>query len=220
MDAVATQRAYGGVSAEQRRAQRREALLDAALDIVAEDGQAKLTVAGLCARAGLNERYYYESFQHRDGVLEALLDRIAEELTAAIVTALTGAPPDSRAQAHAAIEAGIAVLVDDPRKARAALIAGMATPELRARTARTVRAFARLVAAQGTGFYGGEVPRQLVDFRAIYLVGGLVQTLTAWLAGDLELTRDELIDQVTDVFVLLGDDLADRYRPTPDRANQ
>ncbi|WP_410873649.1 TetR/AcrR family transcriptional regulator [Nocardia sp. A7] len=212
MGPVAAQRTYGGISAQQRQAQRRTALLDAALDIVAEDGQAKLTVAGLCARAGLNERYYYESFETRDGVLEALLDRIAEELAAAIATALATAASDSRAQAHAAIDAGISVLTDDPRKAHAALIAGMATPELRARTARTVRAFARLVATEGTGFYGGDVPQNLIDFRAIYLVGGLTQALTTWLAGDLDLTREELIDQITEVFVLLGDDLADRYR--------
>ncbi|MFD6401496.1 TetR/AcrR family transcriptional regulator [Nocardia sp. NPDC060249] len=210
MDAVAAQRTYGGVSAQERQSQRRTALLDAALDLVAAD--AKLTVAGLCARAGLNERYYYESFDKRDDVLEALLDRIAHELTAAIATALATAPADSRVQAHAAIDAGISVLTDDPRKARAALIAGMATPELRARTARTVRAFARLVAAEGTGFYGGDIPQKLVDFRAIYLVGGLTQTLTTWLAGDLDLTREELIDQITDVFVLLGDDLAGRHR--------
>ncbi|MBC7301958.1 MAG: TetR/AcrR family transcriptional regulator [Nocardia sp.] len=212
MGAVAAQRTYGGVSAQQRQSQRRAALLDAALEIVASDGQAKLTVAGLCARAGLNERYYYESFPNREAVLEALLDRIAEELAAAIALALTAAVKDSRSQAHAAISAGIAVLTDDPRKGRAALITSVATPELRARTARTVSGFARLVAAEGTGFYGATAPEPIVDFRALYLIGGLVQTLTVWLAGDLGLTREELVDQITEVFVLLGDDLADRYR--------
>ncbi|MGY0503425.1 TetR/AcrR family transcriptional regulator [Nocardia sp. FBN12] len=212
MGTVAAQRTYGGVSARERQTQRRGALLDAALDIIASDGQTKLTVAGLCARAGLNERYYYESFPNRDAVLEALLDRIAEELTAAIALALAAAVKDSRGQAHAAISAGIAVLTDDPRKGRAALITSAATPELRAHTARTVSAFARLVAAEGTGFYGATAPEAVVDFRALYLVGGLVQTLTAWLAGDLAMTREELVDQITEVFVLLGDDLADRYR--------
>ncbi|MFD3706334.1 TetR/AcrR family transcriptional regulator [Nocardia sp. NPDC058658] len=212
MDAVAAQRTYGGVSAQERQAQRRIALLDAALDIIAADGQAKLTVAGLCAQAGLNERYYYESFPNRDAVLEALLDRIAQELAAAIAGALATADNDSRAQAHAAIGAGIAVLTDDPRKGRAALVTSMATPELRARTASTVSGFARLVATEGTGFYGATAPEPIVDFRALYLVGGLVQTLTVWLAGDLGLTRAELVDQITEVFVLLGDDLADRYR--------
>jgi hypothetical protein len=41
------------------------------------------------------------------------------------------------------------VLTDDPRKVHVALVAGMATPELRARTNQTIRVFARLVAAEG-----------------------------------------------------------------------
>jgi AcrR family transcriptional regulator len=205
-------RTYGGVSADERRAQRRAALLDAALEIIGTQGIAKLTVSGLCAQAGLNERYYYESFDNRDAVLAALIDRIAEELAGAIVGALQAAPADTRAKSHAAIAAGIHLLTDDPRKAHVALIAGMATPELRARTNQTVRVFARLVAAEGIDFYGvtDPDPDPTIDFRATYLVGGLVQTLTAWLQGDLPLTREELIDHTTDVFVLIGEDLARR----------
>ncbi|MFX0580425.1 TetR/AcrR family transcriptional regulator [Nocardia nepalensis] len=204
-------RTYGGVSADERRAQRRAALLDAALEIIGTQGIAKLTVSGLCAQAGLNERYYYESFDSRDAVLAALIDRIAEELAEEIVGALRSAPADSRAKSHAAIAAGIHLLTDDPRKAHVALIAGMATPELRSRTNQLVRVFARLVAAEGIDFYGvTDPPDPTIDFRATYLVGGLVQTLTAWLQGDLPLTREELIDHTTDVFVLLGEDLARR----------
>ncbi|WP_433713640.1 TetR/AcrR family transcriptional regulator [Nocardia sp. CA-084685] len=207
-----TKRAYGGVSADERRAQRRTTLLDAALEIIGTQGIAKLTVSGLCAQAGLNERYYYESFDSRDAVLAALIDRIAEELAGAIIGALQTAPADTRAKAHAAISAGIHLLTDDPRKAHVALVAGMATPELRARTNQTVRVFARIVAAEGIDFYGitDPNPDPTIDFRATYLVGGLVQTLTAWLQNDLPLTRQELIDHTTDVFVLLAEDLASR----------
>ena len=207
---MTAQRAYGGISADERRTLRRTALLDAALALIGEHGLAKLTVSGLCAQAGLNERYYYESFDSREAVLTALIDRIAEELAVAIIEALRTAPDDSRAKAHAAITAGIRVLTDDPRKAKVAVIAGQATPELRARTTETVRIFARLVAAQGIDFYGTAAPAPVIDFRATYLVGGLVQTLTAWLQGDLSMTREELIDHTTDVFVLLGEDLAGR----------
>ncbi|MFI9506503.1 TetR/AcrR family transcriptional regulator [Nocardia sp. NPDC052566] len=211
---MGSQRTYGGISAEARRAQRRTALLDAALEIVGTLGLAKLTVSGLTAQAGLNERYYYESFDSRDAVLTALLDRIAEELAAAIVEALRTAPPDTRGTANAAVAAGIHLLTDDPRKARVALIAGMATPELRARTNQTVRVFARMVAAEGSDFYGlgDREPDPAIDFRATYLVGGLVQTLTAWLQDDLPMTRDELIEHTTDIFVLLGEDFAARMR--------
>ncbi|MEV6094905.1 TetR/AcrR family transcriptional regulator [Nocardia sp. NPDC051981] len=208
------QRTYGGISADERRTQRRTALLDAALDILGTQGIDKLTVSALCTGAGLNERYYYENFDNRDAVLSALFDTIAEELAGALLAALHTAPDDPRAKAHAAITAGIHVLTDDPRKARVALVVSSATPELRTRTTHTIKAFANIVAAEGIDFYGlaeGD-PLPVIGFRATYLVSGLVQTLTAWLQGDLPMTRDELIDATTDVFVLLGEDLARRIR--------
>ncbi|MEU8896996.1 TetR/AcrR family transcriptional regulator [Nocardia sp. NPDC048505] len=211
---MAAQRTYGGISADERRAQRRTALLDAALELIGTQGLAKLTVAGLCAQAGLNERYYYESFDSRDAVLTGLIDRITEELAMAIAAGLHTAPPDTRGMARSAITAGIRLLTDDPRKAKVALLVGQATPELRARTTESIRLFARIVAAQGIDFYGmtDQRPDPVIEFRATYLVGGLVQTLTAWLQGELPISRDELIDHTTDVFVLLGEDLAQRLR--------
>ncbi|WP_225731259.1 MULTISPECIES: TetR/AcrR family transcriptional regulator [unclassified Nocardia] len=208
------QRTYGGVSAAERRAQRRSALLDAALEIIGTQGLAKLTVSGLCAQAGLNERYYYESFDSREAVLSGLIDRIVEELATAIIAALRDAPAETRAKAHAVIAAAVHLLTDDPRKAKVALIAGMSTPELRARTDQTVLMFAKMVAAEGIDFYeiSDPEPDPVIDFRATYLVGGLVHTLTAWLRNDLPLSRDELIEHTTDVFVLLGEDLAERIR--------
>ncbi|MFE6862634.1 TetR/AcrR family transcriptional regulator [Nocardia sp. NPDC057668] len=208
------QRTYGGISAAERRSQRRAALLDAALDILGTQGIDKLTVAALCAGANLNERYYYENFDGRDAVLSALFDTIAEELAGTLILALHTAPDDSRAKAHAAITAGVHVLTDDPRKARVALLVSSATPELRTRTVHTVRAFANIVAAEGADFYAltTPAPDPTITFRATYLVGGLIQTLTAWLQGDLPMTRDELITETTDIFVLLGEDLAGRLR--------
>nr|WP_246461484.1 TetR/AcrR family transcriptional regulator [Nocardia transvalensis] len=187
-------------------------MLDAALEIIGTHGLDKLTVAGLSAQAGLNERYYYEQFDGRDAVLTALFDGIAEELAAAIVTALQTAPSDTRGTAHAAIAAGIHVLTDDPRKARVVSIVGTATPELRSRTLESIRSFANLVAARGVDFYGLTTDDldPAIGFRATYLVGGLAQSLSSWLQGDLPMTRDELIDHTTDVFVLLGEDLAKR----------
>ena len=80
-----TERAYGGVPAEQRRSQRRAALLAAGLDIVGTEGAGRLTVGGLCARAGLNERYFYESFRTTEDVLLAVYDEVIGKLTAVIV---------------------------------------------------------------------------------------------------------------------------------------
>jgi AcrR family transcriptional regulator len=206
---VATSRAYGGVPAEQRRAQRRAALIGAGLDIVGAGGAARLTVAGLCARAGLNERYFYENFAALDDVLLAVHDDVVTELTAAIVTAVAGAPDDARAKARAAIAAAVQLL-NDARKTRVLFVEPLAAPVLNARRADVSRAFVALVVGQAHDFYGATTALRIgswADFAAAHLVGGFAETLSAWLRGDLDLTREELIERTTELFVVVAEHL-------------
>jgi AcrR family transcriptional regulator len=205
---VATQRAYGGVPAERRREIRRAALLAAALDVIGTDGFAKLTVAALCGRAGLNERYYYESFGSTEDVLLAVFDQVIAEITAAIVAAVAAAPADSRAKARAAIAAAVELLSDDPCKARIVFVEPLAAPALNSRRADVGRAFAALIVGQAQAFYGPATTLRLGswgEFAAAHLLGGLAETMTAWVRGDLAITRDELIERSTDLFVLVGE---------------
>jgi hypothetical protein len=49
-----------------------------------------------------------------------------------------------------------------------------------------------------------------VEFGAAYLLGGLAESMTAWLRGDLALTRDELVERSTELFVLVSEHVVDR----------
>ena len=205
---MAAERAYGGVPAEQRRAQRRAALVAAGLDIVGTQGAARLTVAGLCARAGLNERYFYESFGNVDDVLAAVLDDVIGELAAVIVAAVAAAPPDSRAKSRAAISAAVELFTDDARKARIVFVEPLATPALLSRRAEVARMFVALIVEQAQDFYGPAIALRVGswgDFAAAYSLGGLAETLTAWLRGDLPITKDQLVDRATDLFVAVAE---------------
>src|SRR5579875_2897248 len=190
-----TERAYGGVPAQQRRAQRRAALVGAALDIAGTQGAGRLTVGGLCARAGLNERYFYEGFANPDEVLLATYDEVIGELTAAIVAAVAAAPEDSRSKARAAIGAAVQLLTDDPRKSRLVFVEPLSAPVLNERRADVARAFVQLIVGQAQEFFGPAAALRVgswADFGAAYLLGGLAETMTAWLRGDLPISRDEL----------------------------
>ena len=55
-------RSYGGITAGERRATRRGALIEAALDLFAEGGVRAVSKRAVCARARLNDRYFYEHF--------------------------------------------------------------------------------------------------------------------------------------------------------------
>jgi len=190
-------RPYRGVSAETRRAERRERLLDAALDEIVAAGVSGLKVKSVCVRAGLTERYFYESFSDRDALFGALHDRVHAQLDETLGTALAAAPAQLEPQARAAMQAVITVLTDDPRIARG-YTQMAATESLRLRLQLATEQYAGLVAALLREFADLRAPRHQprIELVAHILVSGLIQTIGSWLDGTIALSRDELIDEL------------------------
>ncbi len=197
---------YGGVAAEERRSIRRAALLEAALDLLGSDGWQATTVRAICAKARLTPRYFYESFADLEALLVALFDEVAKEAASAVLGAVIAASDDARGKARAAIGAFVELVTDDPRKARVLFVEATGSEALTRRRFQTLRLFARLVSEQGRTFYrvrGAGDP--IVETSALMLVGGLAETLLAWLDGSLQVTREQLIEDCTDLFVMVGD---------------
>jgi AcrR family transcriptional regulator len=197
---------YGGVSADQRRSERRERLLEAALELLGSEGWKKTTVRGVCATAGLNPRYFYESFEDLDSLLVAVFNRIAAGATERIVTAYAGAPADGPAKARAAIEAAVHYLTDDPRRARVAFVEGLGNEAVMRRRLDVMDDLSRLLAAYARALYGMEEARDPIgDVASTLLVGGILELLITWLDGRLHMTREHLIDDMVELFVLTGE---------------
>jgi len=66
---TASARPYGGLAMEERVAARRARFIEAGIELFGTQGFRGATVRGICAAAGLTDRYFYESFAS----LEALL---------------------------------------------------------------------------------------------------------------------------------------------------
>jgi AcrR family transcriptional regulator len=195
---------YGGVIASERQAGRRARLLEAALELLGTEGWQATTVRAICAGARLTPRYFYESFADRDELLVALFDQLVAEAAGRVLQAVDAAEDDARAKARAAIGAFVELVTDDPRKARVLFMEAVGSEPLALRRFETVRMFAGLVAQQGREFYGVH-GGSLVDTTALMLVGGLAETLLSWLDGTLAATRDQLIEDCTDLFVIMGE---------------
>jgi AcrR family transcriptional regulator len=214
-----TSRRYGGVEADDRRATRRAALIEAALDLLGNEGWQATTVRRVCADARLTPRYFYESFEDLEALLLAVFDQVAEELAGAVLAAVAPPPGDARATARAAIAAAVELFTADPRKARVLFAEAMGSDALARRRFDALRGFAELVAAQGREFYRvREGSDSLIEITALMLVGGLAETFMAWLNGNLAATRDQLIDDLSDLFVAAGETavaLARRQRREP-----
>jgi AcrR family transcriptional regulator len=195
---------YAGVRASDRVAARRGRLLEATLELLGTEGWQATTVRAICAKARLTPRYFYESFADRDELLVALFDQLVAEAAARVLEAVHGAEHDARTKARAAISAFVELVTDDPRKARVLFTEAVGSEPLALRRFETVRMFAGLVAQQGREFYGIAGGR-LVDTTALMLVGGLAETLLSWLDGALRVTREELIEDCTNLFVIMGE---------------
>ncbi len=97
-------RPYGGVAAEARAAERREALIGAGTRLFGTLGFRKTTVRALCQEAKLNDRYFYAAFAGTDALLQATYQHHAERLRAAVGAALEEA---GEAGLEARVDAGL-----------------------------------------------------------------------------------------------------------------
>ena len=197
-------RSYGGKSAEERAEDRRLRLVEATITVLAEHGGAT-TMTAICAEAGLTERYFYESFAHRDDALLAALDAVCEEIAARALATLeaSSGTPEERVQAM------MTWFVDWVGRERdrglVAVVQASATPRLRARRHELLGTFADLVALESTRLYGEHAwPPDRARLQGLVYIAGFAELLAAWLLDELDLTADELATTATDLFLALS----------------
>jgi AcrR family transcriptional regulator len=191
-------RPYRGVQPADRLAERRRRLLSAALDILgASSDPAALTVRAICRRARLAARYFYESFSDKDELVAAVFDWVVGELATTTQAAVAAAPPQE--QTRAGITNIVRTISDDPRVGRLLFSADLANAMLVRKRIDSEALFAML-----SGQYVGSVLRLQENDRiratAHFAVGGVAQTISAWLAGQVSLTPAQLVDQLTSIL--------------------
>jgi AcrR family transcriptional regulator len=199
---VTASRAYRGVPGDERRAQRRLLLIDTALDCLHEDGIAGISVRSVCARARLTPRYFYENFGGLDELLLAAVNSVVDEVGESSLAALTAAPPDLATQVRAAIDAGYGVVATDARKASALLVAASGHGPLRERRHKLVTDYADLIIDGLPLLSGlGLAERRTARATALFLMGGAADVIEAVLSGRLRLSRKQLVDQLTAMWL-------------------
>jgi AcrR family transcriptional regulator len=111
-------RLYAGLSAPERRAERRVRLLDAGLELFGTIGFGKTTIPMLCSASGVTARHFYEEFASREELLRTLYDQIAETAFERVMDALRERDKDVRDRIHDSSAAYFRYLTSDPRLAR------------------------------------------------------------------------------------------------------
>ncbi len=183
-DGAGNGRNYRGKAAEDRSQERRTRFVEAGIELFGTVGFAAATVKSLCVEAGLTERYFYESFPHR----EALFLEVATECVTGLMSALADAERETEGPTTERVPAMLEVFFrwfrDDHRRARIQLFEPLVMgPEFQALYREVVAAFA--VQIQGSLFAGLEVElaRRALDpdLLSHALVGGAVEIAKEWI---------------------------------------
>ncbi|MCW2769090.1 MAG: TetR family transcriptional regulator [Aeromicrobium sp.] len=202
---VEVKRSYGGVSAADRSAGRRAKLLEATIAVLADEGESRTTMTAICARAGLTERYFYESFASRDEAIVAALDAVAVEIASVAVQAIADTGGDPAERLRAALTAVVSLVASRPDKGRVAVVESSATPELRVRRHALLGSFAELVAQEADSLFGDAAwPAERAKVHGLVYAAGVAELVAAWIVGDVELEQDELVAAATDLFVAVA----------------
>ncbi|MBN6039207.1 TetR/AcrR family transcriptional regulator [Amycolatopsis sp. 195334CR] len=195
-------RVYGGVAGGDRQAERRAQFVAAGFDLLGTEGT--LTVRGACKAAGLAARYFYESFADRDALAAAVFDHVVAEIAETTLAAVQSAPDDAHTKVRAGLANIVRLVAEDPRRGRLLFSPKLTLAVLAERRAASARMFAGLLGTQARVFYGAAKDATL-ELDTEFLVGGLSQTLTAWLDGDLDFTEEQVIARCTAIFLLVSE---------------
>lgn len=202
MDGMTPPRPYRGVSAPQRLAERRRRFLETGLELLGATSD-ELTVRAICRESGIATRHFYEAFADKDEFVAAVFDSVIDEIARTTQAAVAAVPFEQ--QNTAGITNLVQTIGDDTRVGRLLFDARLSNPVLVRRRAELGGVFAALAGQHlQTALHRDDNPR----IRAIahFVVGGVSQTVSGWLAGAIDLTRDELIEQLAAVLDEFGNE--------------
>ncbi|MCV7254153.1 TetR/AcrR family transcriptional regulator [Mycobacterium hackensackense] len=179
---------WSGVPLRDRQVLRRSELIAAGVTLLGGPDGPSLTVRAVCRAAGLTERYFYESFSDRDEFVRAVYDDVCTTAMTALASSSTP---------REAVEAFVALMVDDPTRGRVLLLAPEREPVLTRSGADWMPTFIGLL--QSRLSHVSDPARQ--QMIATGLVGALTALFTAYLDNRLSATRQQFIDYCSDLVL-------------------
>lgn len=202
MSSPVTPRRYRGSSVEERRAQRREQLLRAAIQVYGEQGYRNATVKAVCEAAGLTERYFYESFSNSEELLIASFRAVMDFLFGELEQAGAEATGGSAERVRAMLTAYYTALQQHPQSARVFLveISGV-SPAVDQALEESLRGFGDLI-ARTLDPHGRSGTADEPLLRA-GVVGGIIHIASSWIASGYAQPIQDVVDAAMRLCLVL-----------------
>ncbi len=197
-------RMYRGVDTEQRRAERRERLLEAALDEFTSRGYHKTKIADLCARAGVSTRNFYEKFASKEALLlelHAHINTVAMKRMLPVLDSLVDA--DALTRITTLVDAFVAAVTSDPRFPRLNYVEAPGISQAMERQHQDwFSRYTDFIEAECDRVVeAGLAPKRDYHLTAIALVGAVTGILREWQSHQPPLPVQDVADEIRAMFM-------------------
>jgi len=199
-------RQYGGVDADQRQAERREKLLAAGLELFGVIGYTQATIKGLCQKAGLTERYFYESFKNKEELLSAVHKRLTDTLEAGadMIFETPGITPEDAV--YQITKSFYRLFLNDPRRARVQLFEVLGvSPRVDEEYQDAIRRLADQIERNINALFP-DLDREWLQTTIIpmTMTGGLILYAQKWVLDGFQTPIDDIVSQSIEMMMAIG----------------
>ncbi|MGU3498631.1 TetR/AcrR family transcriptional regulator [Mycobacterium sp. C31M] len=202
VSASGASRVYGGMTGEDRVAERRRKLIDAGMNLFGSADASSVRVKDVVIEAGLTERYFYESFRDLDALFNAVLELTMDTIERDVELAVLRSPDNGLSRVSGGLRTSVDTLAADPRMIRIIFVealgkggrAGSGRHEILVRAARN---FLRWSGVEGSDFGGSSVQSRM---KAYAMSGAASALLVTWAEGLLDIAPQELADFLVGLY--------------------
>ena len=190
-------RVYRKKNPEDRVLERRERLMQAALQLFGTQGYANTTIETLCSEAKVTTRHFYQVFSSREELLLAVYNQITEELQVSLFSAMMAERQGLKEKMQQVIQALVNNYLTDSRRAQIGVLEVVGASAIVEKRRREVihgiaihlEQFMNALAAEN------QLPQRNYHWLAVALVGGINELMAEWLMNQ-SLSLEQLTDEI------------------------
>ena len=190
-------RVYRKKNPEDRVLERRERLMQAALQLFGTQGYANTTIETLCSEAKVTTRHFYQVFSSREELLLAVYNQITEELQVSLFSAMMAERQGLQEKMQQVIQAVVNNYLTDSRRAQIGVLEVVGASAIVEKRRREVihgiaihlEQFMNALAAEN------QLPQRNYHWLAVALVGGINELMAEWLMNQ-SLSLEQLTDEI------------------------
>lgn len=197
---------WGGRTAEERRAERRDRMIAEAIKIWGEHSWSAVTMRGVCTRSALSDRYFYDEFADLDGLLVAVWRHIRDEVLQSVTDAYTQSVQHTAWEEliRAVMTVFIERIVSESAKTKILLSRNDGSPVLEKERGIAFQQAIELVMTAVRSRLTSVIDEETLRMDTIIGIGGFIELIRAWQSGLLQVDAERIINHVVELTSKLG----------------